>query len=86
MTEQSKPGVLPDYMLKIINGEQSEKEAGEAYENSLKRWWKEYAGRKNEEEEHVADTLLYDDRCHLPRTIPGPVFKEKEETTEEAKK
>jgi hypothetical protein len=38
MTEQSKPGVLPDYMLKIINGEQSEKEAGEAYENSLKRW------------------------------------------------
>ena len=34
---------------------------------------KEYASRKNdEEEEHVADSLLYDERCHLPRTIPAP--------------
>ena len=36
-------------------------------------WWKEYAARKNdEEEEHVADSLLYDERCHLPRTVPPP--------------
>lgn len=35
--------------------------------------WKEYAARKNdEEEEHVADTLLYDERCHLPRSAPRP--------------
>lgn len=34
------------------------------------RWWSEYASRKNdEEEEHVADSLLYDERCHLPRTV-----------------
>ncbi len=32
------------------------------------RWWSEYASRKNDEEqEHVADSLLYDERCHLPR-------------------
>lgn len=36
------------------------------------RWWQEYADRKNDEEdEHVADSLLYD-RSHLPRTIPAP--------------
>jgi hypothetical protein len=38
-----------------------------------RRWWHEYAARKNdEEEEHVADSLLYDERCHLPRTTPRP--------------
>ena len=32
----------------------------------------EYSDRKNDEEdEHVADSLLYD-RSHLPRTIPAP--------------
>ena len=32
----------------------------------------EYADRKNdEEEEYVADSLLYD-RTHLPRTAPAP--------------
>ncbi len=32
----------------------------------------EYADRKNDEEdEHVADSLLYD-RNHLPRTAPAP--------------
>lgn len=44
-------------------------------------WWKEYAARKNdEEEEHVADSLLYDERCHLPRTTPPPdcVLKQRE--------
>lgn len=36
-------------------------------------WWKEYAARKNDEDqEHVADSLLYDERCHLPRTTPPP--------------
>ena len=33
----------------------------ERYDESLKTWWKEYADRKNdEEEEHVSDSLLYD--------------------------
>lgn len=37
------------------------------------RWWGEYASRKNdEEEEHVADSLLYDERKHLPRTVQRP--------------
>lgn len=35
-------------------------------------WWREYSDRKNDEEdEHVADSLLYD-RCHLPRAVPAP--------------
>lgn len=38
------------------------------------RWWQEYSHRKNDEEDMVADCLMYDDRFHLPRTIPGPVF------------
>lgn len=35
-------------------------------------WWAEYSHRKNDEEDMVADSLLYDERCHLPRTAPGP--------------
>jgi hypothetical protein len=36
------------------------------------RWWEEYAARKNdEEEEHVADSLLYD-KNYLPRMAPPP--------------
>ena len=36
------------------------------------RWWVEYADRKNDEEdEHVADSLLYD-KSHLPRSAPAP--------------
>ena len=36
------------------------------------RWWSEYADRKNdEEEEYVANSLLYD-RNHLPRMAPAP--------------
>jgi hypothetical protein len=64
-------GVLSEEMLKIINGEVPDKE--KQYNASLHRWWQEYASRKNDEEhEHVADSLLYDERCHLPRTVPAP--------------
>jgi len=46
------------------------------YDESLKTWWRTYSERKNdEEEEHVADSLLYDYR-HLPRTTPAPNFRE----------
>jgi hypothetical protein len=38
----------------------------------MHRWWKDYSHRKNEEEDMVADSLLYDERCHLPRTTAGP--------------
>ena len=49
---------------------------GEAYDESLRSWWRTYSERKNdEEEEHVADSLLYDYR-HLPRTTPAPNFRE----------
>jgi hypothetical protein len=125
---------LPDYMLKMINGELSEEQKQAHYDHGLqrwvaacgacgghaaeapkpthpppiqpsvcslhasclrharprplpscaclpasllapRRWWKEYAARKNdEEEEHVADSLLYDERCHLPRTTARPRF------------
>ena len=37
----------------------------------FRRWWVEYVDRKNDEDEHVADSLLYD-RRHLPRTTPAP--------------
>lgn len=50
----------------------------------IHRWWREYAARKNdEEEEHVADSLLYDERCHLPRTTGPPVFKNPQALSEE---
>ena len=40
--------------------------------HAIDRWWAEYADRKNdEEEEHVADSLLYD-KNHLPRMAPPP--------------
>ena len=48
----------------------------ERYDESLKVWWRTYSERKNdEEEEHVADSLLYDYR-HLPRTTPAPNYRE----------
>jgi len=48
----------------------------ELYDESLKVWWRTYSERKNdEEEEHVADSLLYDYR-HLPRTTPAPNYRE----------
>lgn len=60
-------------VMEAIYGAQSEQEKKEVYDRSLGHWWKEYASRKNdEEEEHVADSLLYDERCHLPRSAPRP--------------
>ena len=70
-----------DDVLRAIYGDGGAKSAdtaaqkAAAYDQSLQNWWREYAGRKNdEEEEHVADSLLYDERCHLPRSAPRPTF------------
>lgn len=66
---------LPDHILRQIRGELTEEEKHKQLDKSLGSWWKEYAARKNDEEaEHVADSLLYDERCHLPRTAPPPVL------------
>lgn len=63
----------PASVLEAIYGKTDETSKREEYDKSLGNWWKEYASRKNdEEEEHVADSLLYDERCHLPRTAPRP--------------
>jgi hypothetical protein len=60
-------------VLDAIHGKKSAEEKKAEYDRSLGSWWKEYAARKNdEEEEHVADSLLYDERCHLPRSAPRP--------------
>lgn len=77
-TSESAPAsgyVLPDYVLRAINGTLTSEEKHKDYDTSLQAWWQEYASRKNnEEEEHVSDSLLYDERCHLPRSIPAPIF------------
>ncbi|GLC40866.1 hypothetical protein PLESTM_001120200 [Pleodorina starrii] len=53
----------------------TEEEKKAQLDQSLSSWWKEYAARKNDEDqEHVADSLLYDERCHLPRTAPPPTL------------
>lgn len=63
----------PPEVLEAIYGKNSAAAKQQAYDKSLGNWWKEYAGRKNdEEEEHVADSLLYDERCHLPRMAAKP--------------
>eukprot|EP00798_Chlamydomonas_sp_ICE-L_P024824 gene24824-10474_t len=83
---------LPESVLRAIRGEISVEEKEKALDTSLSNWWKEYAARKNDEEcEHVADSLLYDERCHLPRTIPPPECVQlenqaKRERDQEAKK
>ncbi|PRW59305.1 hypothetical protein C2E21_2295 [Chlorella sorokiniana] len=59
----------PPHVLEAIYGKQTNKK--EQLERSLHRWWTEYADRKNDEDEYVADSLLYD-RRHLPRTAPAP--------------
>ena len=64
---------LPDFVRRAIYGEITLEEKRAALDTSTRNWWREYAARKNdEEEEHVADTLLYDERCHLPRMAPRP--------------
>ena len=64
---------LPEHVRRAIHGETTPEEKKAAYDESLRGWWKEYAARKNdEEEEHVADSLLYDERCHLPRMVKRP--------------
>mmetsp|Transcript_34045 Transcript_34045/g.56370 ORF Transcript_34045/g.56370 Transcript_34045/m.56370 type:complete len:108 (-) Transcript_34045:351-674(-) len=66
-------GTVPDYIRRAIYGDMTLEEKRAAVDQSTRNWWREYASRKNdEEEEHVADTLLYDERCHLPRTVPRP--------------
>lgn len=58
-------------MRAVIHGSEGKDKKAE-YEASLKRWWTEYADRKNDEDdEYVANSLLYD-RNHLPRTAPPP--------------
>ena len=66
-------GELPEDVRRAIYGEMSLEEKRAACDRSMNNWWREYAARKNDdEEEHVAETLLYDERCHLPRTAPRP--------------
>lgn len=61
----------PAHVFEAIHGKSKESKSKQL-EQSLTNWWKEYADRKNDEEdEHVADSLLYD-RNHLPRTAPAP--------------
>jgi hypothetical protein len=68
----SSESVLSTKMLSIIHGDDQTVDKKAEYEASLRRWWGEYADRKNDEEdEYVANSLLYD-RNHLPRTAPAP--------------
>lgn len=71
--EPEKESTLPQDVLDAIHGRQTLEDKKAQYDTSLGHWWGEYAARKNdEEEEHVADSLLYDERCHLPRSAPRP--------------
>ena len=71
--ESASTSTLSPEVLAMIRGEVSQEQKEKEYNSSLSSWWKEYASRKNDEEhEHVADSLLYDERCHLPRTVPAP--------------
>ena len=73
MVEGAELPELPDFVHRMIYGEITLEEKRAALDTSTRNWWREYAARKNdEEEEHVADTLLYDERCHLPRMAPRP--------------
>ncbi|GBF88335.1 hypothetical protein Rsub_01047 [Raphidocelis subcapitata] len=72
--QQAGGSGLSEAMRRAIHGEVTPQEKDAQLKGSLQRWWKEYAGRKNEEEDMVADSLMYDERCHLPRTTAGPRF------------
>lgn len=72
-TDPKPPSLLPESVLRAIRGEATPEEKRAQYDGALRRWWGEYAARKNdEEEEHVADSLMYDERLHLPRTTRRP--------------
>jgi hypothetical protein len=72
-TNTTTTSLLPESVLRAIRGEATAEEKRGAYDQGLRRWWGEYAARKNdEEEEHVADSLMYDERLHLPRTTRRP--------------
>lgn len=61
----------PTHVWEAIHGKNKANKT-QQLERSLQNWWEEYSDRKNDEEdEHVADSLLYD-RNHLPRTAPAP--------------
>lgn len=64
--------VLSDELRRIIHGQVDKETKRAALQQSLQNWWGDYSHRKNEEEDMVADSLLYDERCHLPRTTAGP--------------
>lgn len=67
------PVAVPDAVLRAIYGERGAAEKKAEFENSLRRWWATYAERKDDEDEYVADTLLYD-KSHLPRCVLGSAF------------
>lgn len=72
-TTTPSTSLLPESVLRAIRGEATVEEKREHYDGALRRWWGEYAHRKNDEEqEHVADSLMYDERLHLPRTTRRP--------------
>lgn len=62
------PVAVPDAVLRAIYGERGAAEKKQEFEDSLRRWWASYAERKDDEDEYVADTLLYD-KSHLPRCV-----------------
>lgn len=62
----------PPHVLAAIYDKKPPGDKKSQYEESLRRWWTEYADRKNDEtDEYVANSLLYD-RNHLPRNAPAP--------------
>ena len=75
-SKEEKGSLLSPAILDVIYGRRETVEdnltKAQAYERSLRSWWKEYSDRKNaDEEEHPCDSLYYD-RNALPRTVPPP--------------
>ncbi|KAK3268176.1 hypothetical protein CYMTET_23308 [Cymbomonas tetramitiformis] len=67
----SSNSLLSPEMLAIIHGTANPEDKKKNLDRSLKNWWEVYAERKNDEEEYVADTLMYN-LNDLPRTAPAP--------------
>ena len=62
--------------LAAIHGTVSAEDKIRKLDRSQQSWWCQYADRKNDEdEEAVADSLLYD-RNTLPRSAPAPISSE----------